>query len=199
MNQNHKNLARDDRTSDPILTSEMRRTANDLIQVATPAFMKMHGVDRKTAQRWIMGAIVTAAKWKTPKSRQVCYFRPTNLGESNGKRRGMYNSTKGSIENEELADKAIVCPSCDGKARTFKHATRTGPATRSWHVCYAEIRWRSVQRTKRWKETWKGYGGRLRPTCFVRERISRALLRRWSQPGCLGQPEVPDGHHCRGD
>jgi len=50
MNQNHKNLAR---TSDPILTSEMRRTAKDLIQVAIQAFMKMHGVDRKAAQRWL--------------------------------------------------------------------------------------------------------------------------------------------------
>jgi hypothetical protein len=69
MNQKRKNLARDERTSDAILTSEMRRTANDLIQIAIRAFMKMHGVDRKAAQRWLMSAIVTAAKWKTPKSR----------------------------------------------------------------------------------------------------------------------------------
>jgi hypothetical protein len=69
MNQKHKNLARDERTSDPILTSDMRGTANDLIQIAIRAFMKMHGVDRKAAQRWLMSAIVTAAKWKTPKSR----------------------------------------------------------------------------------------------------------------------------------
>jgi len=48
---------------------EMRRTAGDLIEVAIHVFMKMHGVDRKTTQRWITSAAVTAAKWKTPKSR----------------------------------------------------------------------------------------------------------------------------------
>src|SRR5438876_149184 len=106
------------------------------------------------------------------------------------------------MENDELVDKVILCPSCGGEARTFKacdgdgacyallaclalvaaarrgrsrHATGTGPATRSWHACYAEIRWRRVQQTKRWKETWKRYGGRLRPTCCARERISRGL------------------------
>ena len=49
---------------------EMRRTANDLIQVAIQAFMKMHGVDRKAAQQWIASAVVTAAedRKKTPKS-----------------------------------------------------------------------------------------------------------------------------------
>ena len=53
----------------PNLDREMRRTADDLIQVAIQAFMKMHGVDRKTAQRRITGAVVTAARRKTPKSR----------------------------------------------------------------------------------------------------------------------------------
>lgn len=50
---------------------EMRRTANDLIQVAIEVFMKMHGVDRKTAERRIASALVTAAEdqKQTPKSR----------------------------------------------------------------------------------------------------------------------------------
>ena len=48
---------------------EMRRTADDLIQVAIQAFMKMHDVDRKTAQQWITSAVVTAARRKTPESR----------------------------------------------------------------------------------------------------------------------------------
>jgi hypothetical protein len=47
----------------------MRRAASDLIQVAIQVFMKIQGVDRKTAQRWIASAAVTAAKRKTPKSR----------------------------------------------------------------------------------------------------------------------------------
>lgn len=41
---------------------EMRRTADDLIQVAIQAFMKLHDVDRKTAQRRITRAVVTAAR-----------------------------------------------------------------------------------------------------------------------------------------
>jgi len=48
---------------------EMRRTAHDLIQVAIQSFMKLHRVERKTAQRWIASAVVTAAKSKTRKSR----------------------------------------------------------------------------------------------------------------------------------
>jgi hypothetical protein len=80
------------------------------------------------------------------------------------------------MENDELVDKAILCPSLRRRSEDVQGMRRgRGPATRSWHVCYAEIRWRSVQQTKRWKDTWKRYGGRLRPTCFVRERMSRGL------------------------
>jgi hypothetical protein len=45
---------------------EMRRTAGDLIQVAIQAFMKIHGVDLKTAQRWIASAVVNAQTGKLP-------------------------------------------------------------------------------------------------------------------------------------
>lgn len=50
---------------------EMRRTANDLIQVAIAVFMKMHSVGRKTAQRWVASAVETAAedRKQTRKSR----------------------------------------------------------------------------------------------------------------------------------
>ena len=79
------------------------------------------------------------------------------------------------IENDELVDKAILCPSFGGAARTFKACDGDG-------ACYALLACMLcgnplavVQQTKKWKETWKRYGGRLRPTCFARERISRGL------------------------
>lgn len=44
----------------PNADEEMRRTACDLVQVAIQAFMKMHGVDRETALRWIVATAVEA-------------------------------------------------------------------------------------------------------------------------------------------
>jgi hypothetical protein len=41
---------------------EMRRTACGLIQVAIQAFMKLHGVDRETALRWIVTTAVEATQ-----------------------------------------------------------------------------------------------------------------------------------------
>ena len=40
----------------------MRATAESLIRIATKAFMQMNNVDHETAQRWIAGAAVAAAK-----------------------------------------------------------------------------------------------------------------------------------------
>ena len=41
---------------------EMRRTARGLIQVAIQKFMKMHGVDRETAVRWMVATAVEATQ-----------------------------------------------------------------------------------------------------------------------------------------
>lgn len=65
----------------------MRKTASALIDVAIRAFMKMHGINRETAQRWIVSAVQTVVKdWKPiPKEpghkmrhgRSVARRRPT--------------------------------------------------------------------------------------------------------------------------
>lgn len=62
-------MARKNKQPNP--DEEMRRTAHDVTQVAIQVFMKMHGVDRKTAQQWIASAVVTAAedRKQTPESR----------------------------------------------------------------------------------------------------------------------------------
>ena len=64
----------------------MRRAASALIDVAIKAFMKMHAVDRETAQRWIVSAVETVVEgWKPiPKkpthkkrlARRVARMRP---------------------------------------------------------------------------------------------------------------------------
>ena len=65
----------------------MRKAASALIDVAIRAFMKMHGVDRETAQRWIVRAVETVVEgWKPiPKkpmhkkrlARRLAHMRPT--------------------------------------------------------------------------------------------------------------------------
>lgn len=58
------------KSKQPNPDEEKRRTAADLIQVAIRVFMKMHDVERETAQRWIVSAAVAAAEnRKPPKSR----------------------------------------------------------------------------------------------------------------------------------
>lgn len=53
---------------------EMRRTAGDLIQVAVQAFMKIHDVDRKTAQRW------REQSWPASKRKLASLGKPANSG-----------------------------------------------------------------------------------------------------------------------
>jgi len=65
----------------------MRKTASALIDVAIRAFMKMHGINRETAQRWILSAVETVVEdWKPiPKKprhkrrhgRTIARMRPT--------------------------------------------------------------------------------------------------------------------------
>jgi len=65
----------------------MRKTAIALIDVAIRAFMKTHGVDRETAQRWIVSAVETVVEdWKPipkkpthkkPQGRRGARMRPT--------------------------------------------------------------------------------------------------------------------------
>jgi len=65
----------------------MRKTASALIDVAIRAFMKMHGINCETAQRWILSAVETVVEdWKPiPKKprhkrrhgRTIARMRPT--------------------------------------------------------------------------------------------------------------------------
>src|ERR1700746_4182832 len=86
------------------------------------------------------------------------------------------------MENDELVDKAILCPSLRRRSEDVQGMRRgRGPATRSWHLCYAEIRWRSVQQTKRWKDTWKRYGGGISPDDFF------AVQKKRGRPAAAGE------------
>jgi hypothetical protein len=44
----------------------MRKTASALIDVAIRAFMKMHGINRETAERWIVSAVETVVEDSKP-------------------------------------------------------------------------------------------------------------------------------------
>jgi len=73
------------KTEQPNLDEGMRKTAVALIDVALAAFMKVHDVDHKTAQRWMVSAVETAVEgWKPipknprhkkPKARRVVRMR----------------------------------------------------------------------------------------------------------------------------
>jgi len=75
------------KSKQPNPDEKMRKTASALIDVAIRAFMKMHGINRETAQRWIVSAVETVADdWKPiPKkptlkkrdARRVARIRPT--------------------------------------------------------------------------------------------------------------------------
>ena len=78
------------------------------------------------------------------------------------------------IEAGKLVEKAILCPSCGGETRTYKACGGDGACcallacmqcgNRLAECAIHEEMERSLERNM---------AGRLRPTCFARERISR--------------------------
>jgi hypothetical protein len=54
------------KSQEPNPIDAMRATADQLVRIATKAFMQMRNVDYATAQRWILGAAVREAKNKKP-------------------------------------------------------------------------------------------------------------------------------------
>jgi hypothetical protein len=54
----------------------MRKAANALIDVAIRAFMKMHGVDRATAERWIVSAVETVEEDGKPIPKKPTHKKP---------------------------------------------------------------------------------------------------------------------------